>query len=207
MPAPGGLDPPSGVAWIRCRSLHAIPTSGPLGASGGVGVESLEAMSRTLDRSRDRMVTPAVPVADRARSRPVVLATLSVRVDPSAERMALESALEAGVGLIIANMITLPAYPMTLMLAREYATLPHEEDLEALRATAERAAGLGIKTELLRISSPRPIVALLELLRERAAGLLVFGPDLRRTSRIRFAIAARRLRRAAPCLVWIAPDG
>lgn len=121
--------------------------------------------------------------------------------------MALESALHAGVPLIIANMITLPAYPMTLMMARQYATLPHEEDLDAVRATAERAAQLGIKTELLRISTPRPIVALLELIRERSAGLLVFGPDLRRTSRIRFRIAARRLRKAAPCLVWIAPDG
>jgi hypothetical protein len=121
--------------------------------------------------------------------------------------MALESAVHASVPLIIANMITLPAYPTTLILARQYATLPHEEDLEAVRATAQRAAQLGIKTELLRISSPRPIAALLELLRERSAGLLVFGPDLRRTSRIRFRIAARRLRRAAPCLVWIAPEG
>jgi len=121
--------------------------------------------------------------------------------------MALETAMEAGVALIIANMITLPAYPTTLMLARQYATLPHEEDLDAVRGTAERAAQLGIKTELLRISSPRPIAALLELVRERGAGLLVFGPDLRRTSRIRFRVAARRLRRGAPCLVWIAPEG
>ncbi len=143
----------------------------------------------------------------RGPDRPVVLATLSVRVDASAERMAVESALHASVPLIVANMITLPAYPATLIMAREYATLPHEEDLDAVRATAERAATLGIKTELLRISTPRPIVALLELVRERRAGLLVFGPDLRRISRLRFRIAARRVRRRAPCLVWIAPDG
>jgi Universal stress protein family len=164
-------------------------------------------MPRTLDHLRDGDALHALSETAPARARPVVLGTLSVRVEPSAERMALESAVHASVPLIIANMITLPAYPTTLILARQYATLPHEEDLDAVRATAERAAQLGIKTELLRISSPRPIAALLELLRERSAGLLVFGPDLRRTSRIRFRIAARRLRRAAPCLVWIAPEG
>jgi hypothetical protein len=66
---------------------------------------------------------------------------------------------------------------------------------------------LGIRTELLRISSRRPVVALLELVRERDVGLLVFGPDLRRTSRLRFRIVARRVRRRAACLVWVAPDG
>ena len=137
----------------------------------------------------------------------MVLGTLAVRIDPGAERVALESALEAGVSLIVANMITLPAYPTTMILAPEYATLPHEEDLDAVRATASRAAALGISTELLRISSRRPVRALLELVSERDAGLLVFGPDLRLTNRIRFRTAVRAVRRGASCLVWIAPDG
>jgi len=142
-----------------------------------------------------------------SRGRPVILGTLSVRVDASAERMALDSALEASVRLIVANMLILPPYPLTLALAREFATLPHEEDLEAVRATAKRAAVLGIPTELLRISSQRPVTALLELAHEREAGLLVFGPDLSLTPRRRFRRAARRVRRDAGCLVWIAPDG
>jgi nucleotide-binding universal stress UspA family protein len=104
-------------------------------------------------------------------------------------------------------MIVLPSYPMTVMLATDYATLPHEEDLEEVRATAARAAALGIPTELLRISSRRPVKALLELVREREAGLLVFGPDLSRTPRRRFRAAARLVRRDAGCLVWVAPDG
>jgi hypothetical protein len=141
------------------------------------------------------------------RAGPVMLATLSVRIDPSAERMACESALEAGVPLIVANLLTLPAYPMTMMLAREYMILPHEEDLDAVRAMATRAAQRGIETELLRVSSHRPLVALLELVTERRPGLLVFGPDLRRTSRRRFRRAAQRVRRDAGCLVWVAPDG
>ena len=139
--------------------------------------------------------------------RPVVLATLSVRIDPNAERMAIESALDARAPLIIANMIALRAYPMTLILAPQYATLPHEEDLDAVRATAERAAACGIKTELLRITTTHPLSDLIGLVREREAGLLVLGPDVNRTSRWRLRLAARRVRRDAPCLVWIAPDG
>ena len=135
----------------------------------------------------------------------MLLGTLSVRVDPSAERMAIDSALEAGAKLILANMLALPPYPLTVMLAREYATLPHEEDLDAVRATARRAAALGIPTELLRVSSPRPVTALIELAHDREAGLLVFGPDRSRISRRRFAAAARTVRRDAPCLVWVAP--
>jgi hypothetical protein len=133
-----------------------------------------------------------------------MLATMSVRVDPAAESFALDSALEAGVPLIVANMLLLPAYMTTLMLAREYATLPHEEALDELRATAERAASLGIRTELLRISSRRPLTALLELVAEREPGLLVFGPDRSQMPRRRFRAAARTIRRDAPCLVWVA---
>jgi nucleotide-binding universal stress UspA family protein len=140
-------------------------------------------------------------------SRPVVLATLSVRVDPTAERMALESALEARSELILANLMPLRPYPMTAILAPDCTTLPHEEDLDAVRATAQRAAALGIRTQLLRISTPRPTEAVLEVCCEHQAGLLVFGPDLRRTSRLLFWYVARRIRRKAPCLVWIAPDG
>lgn len=160
-------------------------------------------MAAVTHRSRrDRLELGGSP-----RPGPVVLATLSVRVDPNAERVAIESALETHARLIIANMLTLPPYPTTLMLAREHATLPHEEDLEAVRETARRAAARGVQTELLRISSRRPLVALIELLEERRAGLVVLGPDPSRTPRWWLWLAARRLRRQAPCLVWIAPEG
>jgi cytosine/adenosine deaminase-related metal-dependent hydrolase len=145
--------------------------------------------------------------AARAASRPVILATFSVRIDSSAERMAFESALEVGARLIIANLMMLPPYPATIMLAREYATLAHEEDLEAVRATAARAGALGIATELLRISSRRPLAALVELISERRAALVVLGPDLRRASRWQLRLAARRVRRQTDCLIWVAPGG
>jgi len=161
-------------------------------------------MAQVADRAD---VSSGASVEARSEARPVVLATLSVRIDPNAERMAIESALDAGSVLIIANMIMMRAYPMTLILAPQYATLPHEEDLDEVRATAERAAARGIKTELLRITTTHPVSDLIELVRERKAGLLVLGPDVRRTSRWRLRMAARRVRRDAPCLVWIAPDG
>src|ERR1700729_226240 len=123
--------------------------------------------------------------------RPIVLATLSVRVDPEAERVAIEAALETRARLLLANLIWLPPHPTTLILAREYATLPHEEDLEEVRATAGRAAALGIPTELLRISSRRPLAALVELVCERDAGLVVLGPDPRRSPRWWRGLAGR----------------
>jgi Universal stress protein family len=160
-------------------------------------------MAQLLDRS-----PPGPELApERSRARPVLLATLAVRVEEIAERMAFASALDAGSRLILASMIMMPAYPLTVMLARDFATLPHEEDLEAIRATADRAAALGIATQLLRISSRRPVKALLELVRECDAGLLVFGPDRSHTPRWRFRSAARAVRRDAPCLVWITPGG
>jgi nucleotide-binding universal stress UspA family protein len=139
-------------------------------------------------------------------ARPVMLGTLSVRVDPTAERVAIDSALETGARLILANMLPLQPHPLTYMLAREFATLPFEEDLEAVRATAARAAALGIGTELLRVTSSRPVKALITLASEREVGLLVFGPDRSRLGRRVFRRAAERVRREAPCLVWISSD-
>ena len=137
----------------------------------------------------------------------MILATFSVRIDPNAERMALDSARDVGARLIVANLMMLPPYPTTLMLAREYMTLPHEEDLDAVRDTAARAGALGIGTELLRISSRRPVAALLELIVDRRAALVVLGPDLTRSPRWQLKLAARRIRRQSDCLIWIAPEG
>jgi nucleotide-binding universal stress UspA family protein len=161
-------------------------------------------MPQLIDRRKDR----SEQGGRATRARPVVLATLSVRVDPSAERMAIDSALEAGVPLILVNILRFRPYPTTLVLSGpEALNLPHEEDLEAVRATATRAAQLGVKTELLRVTTRRPVAALLEIVSERDAGLLVFGPHLGRVGRLRFKRLARRIRKEAGCLVWIAPDG
>jgi len=168
------------------------------------GFRTVVNMAQLVDRHEGRTHRDAEPT----RARAVVLGTLSVRVDPTAERMAIDSALEAGAPLVIVNVLQFQPYPTTLLLVGpEGMNLPHEEDLDAVRATAARAAELGVKTELLRVTTRRPVQALLEIVAERDAGLLVFGPDLSLTGRLRFRTLARKLRRQASCLLWVAPDG
>jgi nucleotide-binding universal stress UspA family protein len=128
-------------------------------------------------------------------------------VDPAAERMAIDSAVEAGVPLLVVNAIPMPPCPRALQLGGPAAvTFPVEEDYEAVRRTAERAAAFGIRVEHLRVTSPRPAKALVQVANERGAGLLVFGPKRRWVSRWRLRRAARKVRRNAACLVWIAGD-
>ena len=132
---------------------------------------------------------------------PVVLGTLSSRIEPDAERLAIASALEADVPLLVVNAVAAPLSPRSLKLG---ALDPTREDYAAVRATAERAAGLGIAVEHLRVTSPRPAKAIVEIANERGAGLLVLGPKRGRVSRWRLSRAAREVRRRAACLVWIA---
>jgi hypothetical protein len=58
--------------------------------------------------------------------------------------------------------------------------------------------------ERLRVCSPHPIDALLELVAERNPGLLVFGPDWSRLKPRRYRRAAKKIRDRATCLVWLA---
>jgi nucleotide-binding universal stress UspA family protein len=135
--------------------------------------------------------------------RPVVLGTLSARFDPEAERFAIETALEVDAALIVVNVVELKPYPCTMrLLGPSAATLPEEEDLEPVRATAARAAALGIPTQLLRVTSSHPVRALLEIVAERDAGLLVFGPEPDRVHRRTLRRAFAQVRERAPCLLW-----
>src|SRR5262245_45375416 len=134
---------------------------------------------------------------------PIVLGTLSARVEPDAERLAISSALEVDVPLLVVNAVAAPLSPRTLQLG---ALDPAGEDYAAVRDTAERAARLGIRVEHLRVTSPHPAKAIVQIANERAAGLLVLGPKRGRVSRWRLRRAAREARRNAACLVWIAGD-
>ena len=151
----------------------------------------------TIGRSERQLQWTGGTAADGRARLPVVLGTLASRVTPAAERMAFDSALETGSPLIVANMLRLRPYPTTIMLLGPgAATLPDEEDLEAVRATADRAAALGLKTELLRISSPRPVKALLELLSRAARRAARLRPRSRRASAPAGCARPRRRSRA-----------
>ena len=47
----------------------------------------------------------------------------------------------------------------------------------SVKRPVELASSLGIRVERIRVRSPRPIRALIQLVTERGVGLLVFGPD------------------------------
>jgi nucleotide-binding universal stress UspA family protein len=82
--------------------------------------------------------------------------------------------------------------------SRRAATLPHEDNLEAVSGTAHRAAAPGIATRL-RTSTLRPITALLEVAADEDAALVVLGRDLERLGNLRFRRAAGCVRERSPC--------
>lgn len=144
------------------------------------------------------------PEAPLAHGRPVLLATLGVPLDPLASAIAVDAAVEEGRPLILVNVTRLE--PLSLSVRMGYDAL---EELtpavtRSLRGCASLAGSLGLRVERLRIRSPRPITALVELVSERAPGLLVFGPEREALGRRRYERATRAIRDRCSCLVWTA---
>lgn len=157
-------------------------------------------------KARGPEIHDALPtVASESETRPVMLATLAVRFDPLAADFAVESALEAGQPLIVVNVVELEFMPRCIMLGYDQMTA-RPEVVEALQAPAVLASSLGVAVERLRVKSPHPIAALLELVSERKPGLLVFGPDRTELKARVYRRAAKRITDRVPCLVWLAPQ-
>src|SRR6266568_7815008 len=141
-------------------------------------------------RALKRQPPQAPPSPGGGRGRPVLLATLDVPFDQAAVIFAVDSAVELGQRLIIANFVERAPLPLSAMLG--YDDLPSPPQLEAsLREPAQLAASLGVEVTRLRVKSFHPIQAMLEVLAEQGAGLFVFGPDRRRIRRLRYRRAAR----------------
>ena len=138
--------------------------------------------------------------------RPVLLATMGVPLDEEASVFAVDTAVESGQRLVVVNVTTLE--PLRMSIALGYDTLPEltPEVSASLRRSAELARSLGVHVERLRVRSPRPVQALLDLVADVRPGLLVFGPDRKalRGRRYRKALAAVRDR--VTCLVWVPND-
>ncbi len=154
-----------------------------------------------LRATRPRSSAPAVAAG--AGSRPVLLATLGVPFDAAATTFAVDTAVESGQQLIVANITLLEPLPLSVMLGYDALEELTPEVSDAVRAPAELARSLGVRVERLRVRSPRPIKALLELAAERAPGVLVFGPDRRRLPARQYRKAASTIRAEARCLVWM----
>ncbi len=148
-----------------------------------------------------RRTTDTPPAAGPSRARPVMLVTLGVPVDPEASRFGVDSAVEAGAALVVVNAVETAFVPVTLA-GLDY--VEREDVEESLRRPCALAVSLGVSVERLRLRSPRPLVALLELVSEREPGVLVFGPDRALISRRLYRKAAKTLGEHSPCLVWLA---
>jgi len=136
-----------------------------------------------------------------AAGRPVLLATLDVPFAEDATVFAVDSAVETGQPLVVVNAAEVPPTPWSLL---GYGYIEREDLQDELRKPAELAQSLAVQVERLRVCSPHPIDALLELLAERNPGLLVFGPDQTRLKPRRYRRAAEKIRERATCLVWLA---
>lgn len=136
-----------------------------------------------------------------AGGRPVVLATLDVPFAEDAAAFAVDSAVETGQPLVVVNAAEVPPTPWTLL---GYGYIENEDLQKELRKPAELAQSLAVQVERLRVCSPHPIDALLELVAERSPALLVFGPDRSRLKTRTYRRAARKIRERVSCLVWVA---
>ena len=153
--------------------------------------------------ARGALIRPARAPTRRRRGKPVLLVTLGSPVVPQAGSVALDAATDAASPLILANLTTIE--PLSLSLLMGYDALPEltPDTTASMRGLAERARGRGLEVEWLRIRSPRPVTAMLELVRERDPGLVVFGAERDKTARRLYDRAIRALREAVGTLVWL----
>jgi nucleotide-binding universal stress UspA family protein len=132
-----------------------------------------------------------------------MLATLDVPFDPEAVAFAVGSAVELGQPLIVANFVEWAPLPLSTMLG--YDELPYPPEMaQSLAEPARLARSLGVSVTRLRVKSLHPIPAMLEVVAEQNAGLLVFGPDRSRIMRLRYWRAARAIRSTVTALIWLA---
>jgi hypothetical protein len=131
--------------------------------------------------------------------RPVLLATLDVPFSEEATTFAVDSAVENGQPLLLVNAAEVLPTTYTIL---GYGYVERDSLQEALRKPAELARSLAVPVERLRVCSPHPVAALLEVVAERNPAVLVFGPDRAHLGKRRYRRAERAVRERAPCLVW-----
>jgi len=86
-----------------------------------------------------------------------------------------------------------------------YDDLPYTPEMAASLAEPVRLAlSLGVNVSRLRVKSFRPIQAIVEVVAEEDAGILVFGPDRSRIRRLRYRRAAHAISSRVTALIWLA---
>ena len=138
-----------------------------------------------------------------AGTRPVLLATFNVPFAEDATEFAVDSAVESGQPLMVVNVAQIHPTHWSVL---GYGYIENEELQRELRKPAALAQSLAVRVERLRVCSPHPVAALLELVAERDPGLFVFGPDRSRLRTRTYSRAAKKIRERVNCLVWLAPE-
>ena len=133
--------------------------------------------------------------------RPVLLVTLDVPYAEEAIAFAVDSAVENGQPLVLVNVAEVLPTAYSLL---GYGYVEREDLQEALFEPVRLASSLAVEVERLRICSPHPVDALLEVVAEREPALLVLGPDRARLSRRRYRKVERAVRERTSCLIWTA---
>jgi len=134
-----------------------------------------------------------------SRDRPVLLVTLDVPYADEAVAFAVDSAVENGQPLVLVNVAEVLPTAYSLL---GYGYVERDDLQEELFKPVQLASSLAVEIERLRVCSPHPVDALLEVVAEREPGLLVFGPDRGHLSGRRYRRAERAVRERAACLVW-----
>jgi hypothetical protein len=136
-----------------------------------------------------------------AAGRPVLLATLDVPFADDATAFAVDSAVETGQPLVVVNAVEVLPTPWMFL---GYGYVERQDLQDDLRKPADLAQSLAVRVERLRVCSPHPVAALLELVAERSPAVLVFGPDRSQLKPRTYRRAARKIRDRVTCLLWLA---
>jgi len=155
-----------------------------------------------------RRAAAGTTTADRPRRRDgtVLLATLeSAPFDAGGAALAIDVAHEHGASLVVVNVVACAAAGRGM--GPDLGDPPRVA--AALRQVVARASAAGVRVRVLRVRTPRPVRALVEVCEDACPSLVVFAPDLvrarRRPSRRLFHQALRALEARTPWLLW-APD-
>lgn len=152
------------------------------------------------------LVRAADPAMRLEGGRPVLLVTLGAPVETAAASVAVGSALDAGSPLILANVTELEPLSLSLVLGYDAIEELTPETNASLRTLAEAAAAVGLAVEWLRIRTPRPVRAMLELIRDRRPGLVVLGAGRGSVPPRRYRRALAALREHGEFLIWLPED-
>lgn len=128
-----------------------------------------------------------------------MLTTFDVPFAHAATVFAVDAAVESGQPLVVVNVVKVLPTKCSLL---GYGYIEREDLQRELLKPAALAHSLAVHVERLRVCSPHPVDALLEVVAERTPGMLVFGSDPSRMHRRSYDGAVRRIRDRACCLMW-----